>query len=119
MRENFLMIFLFSFLIMFGFTSDSFSQLIATDLTNTIVELRLSPNHVEVGDSIHTVGYVNLVNKNGLLVEPKSPTLWAEKIKNLIDNPDVAKKLGKNAKEKAKEFSLARMVRETEELYRI
>ena len=58
-------------------------------------------------------------NKNGLLVEPKNPEALAEKIKYLIDNPGIAKQLGENAKEKAKEFSLKQMIKKTEEIYKI
>jgi len=64
------MITLFSFLLVSGFATSSFSQLMISDLSNAIVELRLSPSHVEVGEIIHSVGYVNLINKNGYLVKP-------------------------------------------------
>ena len=70
MQKHFLKIILFSFILLSGFTSYSYGQLTISDLSNTIVELRLSPSHVEVGDSIHSVGYVNLINKNGFLVKP-------------------------------------------------
>jgi len=58
-------------------------------------------------------------NKEGLLIKPKNSERLAEKIKYLIDNPDIAKKLGENAREKVKQFSLERMIKKTEELYNI
>jgi len=57
-------------------------------------------------------------NKHGLLVEPKNSKALAEKIQYLIDNPDVAKHLGENAKEKVREFSLEKMIEKTEKLYK-
>ncbi|MCH7647520.1 MAG: hypothetical protein IIA83_02785 [Thaumarchaeota archaeon] len=32
--------------------------------------MHLAPSHVEVGEATYSVGYVNLVNKNGILVKP-------------------------------------------------
>ncbi|OGF28191.1 hypothetical protein A2477_04075 [Candidatus Falkowbacteria bacterium RIFOXYC2_FULL_47_12] len=68
-----------------------------------------------------TVGAIPEVitdKKNGLLVEPKNSEELAEKIKYLIDNPDVAKKFGEQAKEDViKKFNLERMVEETQTLY--
>lgn len=56
--------------------------------------------------------------KNGLLVEPKKPEQLVEKIKYLIDNTDIAKKLGEQAKKDvAEKFSLERMLKETEKIY--
>jgi len=56
-------------------------------------------------------------SENGLLVEPKNPKQLAEKIQYLINNPEIAKRLGENAKEKVKKFSLEKMVKKTEEIY--
>jgi len=39
-------------------------------LDNVHVELHLAPSHVEVGEATYSIGYVNLVNKNGILVKP-------------------------------------------------
>ncbi len=39
-------------------------------LDNVTVELRLAPLHVEAGDEMYPIGYVNLINKNGILVKP-------------------------------------------------
>ena len=56
-------------------------------------------------------------NKNGLLVEPKNVDELAKKINYLIKNPSEMKRLGDNAKEKVKQFSLNKMITETEKLY--
>jgi len=39
-------------------------------LDNVYVELYLAPSHVEVGEATYSIGYVNLVNKNGISVKP-------------------------------------------------
>ena len=39
-------------------------------LDNVSVELRLAPLHVEAGDETYPIGYVNLINKNGILIKP-------------------------------------------------
>ena len=70
MYKNFLMVIVFSFLLVTGFATNSFSQLVISDLNNAIVELRITPSQVEVGDGVHNIGYVNLINKNGFLVKP-------------------------------------------------
>ena len=70
MDTIFLKIFLFSFLIISGFVAPSFSQLMISDLSNAIVELRLVPEQIELNSSSHKIGYVNLINKNGFLVKP-------------------------------------------------
>lgn len=55
--------------------------------------------------------------KEGFLVKPKDSNVLAEKIKWLLENPQEAKVLGIQAKVKlVKEFSLRRMVQETEKL---
>jgi len=58
-------------------------------------------------------------DKSGLLVEPKNSEALAEKIKYLIANPKIAKQLGQNAEIKVKEFSLEKMIKKTEELYKM
>ena len=56
--------------------------------------------------------------KTGLLAEPRNAVMLVEKIKNLIDNNEIAKKFGANAKERArKEFGLEKMVNETKKIY--
>ncbi|MFA6551817.1 MAG: glycosyltransferase family 4 protein, partial [Patescibacteria group bacterium] len=56
---------------------------------------------------------------SGLLIEPKDSKALAEKIKYLINNPEIAKQLGKNAEVKAKKFSLEQMIKQTEEIYKM
>ena len=56
--------------------------------------------------------------KTGILVEPRNPEMLAEKIKILIDDHELAKKLGANAKIKTeKEFALEEMIKKTERVY--
>lgn len=47
----------------------AFSQTSSDNFENFLVELSLSPSHVDEYDSTHSVGYVNLVSKNGLAVK--------------------------------------------------
>src|SRR3989304_7314295 len=47
----------------------AFSQTSLNNFENFLVELSLSPSHVDEHDSTHSVGYVNLVSKNGLAVK--------------------------------------------------
>ncbi|MBI4811863.1 glycosyltransferase family 4 protein [Candidatus Falkowbacteria bacterium] len=56
--------------------------------------------------------------ETGLLVEPQNPEQIAEKIKKLIDNPDLREKLGISAQNRAqKEFSLKQMVEKIKDVY--
>lgn len=61
----------------------AFSQ---SSLDNYLVEISLSPSQVDKFDSIHKVGYVNLVNKNGLAVKaPQDIAIGLES-----DDPSIA-----------------------------
>ena len=53
----------------------------------------------------------------GLLVPPANPKALAEAMRRLLKDEQLALKLGERAKERAKEFSVERMVSETENLY--
>ncbi len=56
---------------------------------------------------------------DGLLVQPDSPRAVAEAILRLVRDPDLAARLGRAASERARvEFSLERMLRSHEQLYR-
>src|SRR3989344_2939763 len=55
--------------------------------------------------------------KQGLLVPPKNPRALAAAIKKLIANPDLARQLGSGAQNKVQEFSLDKMLAETEAVY--
>jgi len=56
--------------------------------------------------------------KTGLLIPPKDAKAIAEKITYLIEHPDVARRIGCNAKAYVKRrFSIESMVRKTEELF--
>jgi glycosyltransferase involved in cell wall biosynthesis len=54
---------------------------------------------------------------NGLFTETGNIKDLAEKIVYLLENEDIMMKFGKNSKIKVKEFSLERMVKETEKVY--
>ncbi len=61
----------------------AFSQ---TILDNYLVEISLSPSHVDELNSSHLVGYVNLVNKNGLALKaPQDIAIGLES-----DDPSIA-----------------------------
>ncbi|MGI0097966.1 MAG: hypothetical protein ACREAJ_06220, partial [Nitrosopumilaceae archaeon] len=47
----------------------AFSQTSSNNFENFLIELSLSPSHVDEHNSTHSVGYVNLVSKNGLAVK--------------------------------------------------
>ncbi|MEX2313635.1 MAG: hypothetical protein WD650_06550, partial [Nitrosopumilaceae archaeon] len=47
----------------------AFSQTSLNNFENFLIELSLSPSHVDEHNSTHSVGYVNLVSKNGLAVK--------------------------------------------------
>lgn len=56
--------------------------------------------------------------KSGFLVRSKSPTLLAEKVKYLLDNPDVAQRMGEMGKKIVKdEFSIKKMELSYRKLY--
>ena len=47
-----------------------------------------------ISTNSHGIPYTVQHNKNGILVEPDNPTELANAIKNLLENPDLIKKLG-------------------------
>ncbi len=53
----------------------------------------------------------------GILVPPKNPEALAQAIKQLLVNPELALKLGQNAQKKVQQFSLDKMLAETERVY--
>lgn len=52
----------------------SFAQNIINS-DNVVLELRISPEHIDEGKSTHQIGYLNLVNKNGILVKPSNDVI--------------------------------------------
>lgn len=54
---------------------------------------------------------------NGFLVPPKDKSALAEKIKSILKNKELREKMGGASYQKAGDFSLERMVRETMEVY--
>ncbi|PIV38661.1 MAG: hypothetical protein COS30_00870 [Candidatus Portnoybacteria bacterium CG02_land_8_20_14_3_00_45_8] len=55
--------------------------------------------------------------ENGFLVLPRNPDMLAKKIMELLQNPALAAKFSQAAKQKIQEFSLDKMVKETEKIY--
>ena len=64
-------------------------------------------------------GIPEIISKdiNGILVRPRDSHAIADAVKKLIKDPQLAAKLAQNAKQKALEFTLERMVSETEKVY--
>jgi glycosyltransferase involved in cell wall biosynthesis len=57
--------------------------------------------------------------ETGLLVIPRDPAALARAIGRVLDDPDLARRLGENARRRIeRSFSLEGMVRTTEDLYR-
>ena len=84
MKKNYLPIVLFIAAILLPANIvPSFSQ---TSLDNYLVKISISPSQVDKLDSIHKIGYVNLVNKNGLAVKaPQDIAIGLES-----DDPSIA-----------------------------
>jgi len=71
-----------------------------------------------VSTNVGGIGEMITNEINGLLVEPKNPKELAKKIKTLIQNEELSRRLGQNAKEKSvKEFTLESMVNKTKNVY--
>ena len=56
-------------------------------------------------------------NDNGFLLFPRDVEGLVKKITELLNNPSLGKKFGEASQEKIKEFSLDRMIEETEKVY--
>ena len=54
---------------------------------------------------------------NGSLILPKNPEMLAEKIGELLKNSEIGKRFVQNSRMKLKEFSLDKMIKETEKIY--
>lgn len=55
--------------------------------------------------------------REGILIHPKDPKRLAEKILDLIKDPEKSQRLKSRAKERIKEFSLQKMIEDTEKLF--
>ena len=64
-----------------GTISPSFAQ----STSNIFVKLNLAPESVDKKNSVHSIGYVNLVNKNGMSI--KAPTDLTIQLKS--ENPSI------------------------------
>lgn len=56
--------------------------------------------------------------ENGLLIPPRDSKALADVIIYLLENENVRKKMGKNGREKVKNYSWERIVEETEKVYK-
>jgi hypothetical protein len=64
----------------------AYSQTNSNNLENYLVKISLSPSNVDELNSMHSVGYVNLVNKNGMAVKaPQDIAIGLES-----DDPSIA-----------------------------
>lgn len=64
----------------------AYSQTNSNNLENYLVKISLSPSNIDELNSIHSVGYVNLVNKNGMAI--KAPQDIAVGLES--DEPSIA-----------------------------
>ena len=67
-----------------------------------------------------STGTADVINdeENGFLVPPRSPEFLADKIKWILDQPEVAAKVGKAARKTVEErFSLGKTIPSIEEIY--
>jgi len=55
--------------------------------------------------------------QNGFLTEPRDAQALAQKIAEILENPAIAQKFGQVSKEKLPQFSLSKMIDETERIY--
>jgi len=56
-------------------------------------------------------------NFNGFLISPRDPEALAEKIMQLIENPTLSRQFSQNSLQRVKEFSLEKMIEQTQALY--
>lgn len=54
---------------------------------------------------------------NEILIPPQNPSALSRAITNLLENPDLAKKLEINAKAKIKDFQLSKTIQKTQKIY--
>ena len=67
-------------------TTGTISPAFAQSTNDIFLKLVLAPSHVDKKNSVHSIGYVNLVNKNGAAI--KAPTDLAVQLKS--DDPSIA-----------------------------
>jgi len=49
--------------------SPALAQSSGTDFSKYVVKLQLAPSHVDTKNTSHSIGYVNLINKNGFAIQ--------------------------------------------------
>jgi glycosyltransferase involved in cell wall biosynthesis len=73
-----------------------------------------------IGTSVGGIPFVIDDNKTGLLVPPKDPKALAEAVTKILNNSDLAKKMGENGYKKVKEnFTWEKQIKKTNDLFRI
>jgi glycosyltransferase involved in cell wall biosynthesis len=86
-------------------------------LSNALLESMAAGRPV-VATRVGGTPEVVLDGETGLLVPPRSAEALARAIGTLLDDPDLARRLGEQGRRRIEErFSLERMVRETEAFY--
>ena len=109
-----------------GYRSDIPQQLAMLDiyvqssveegLPNSVLEAMASGLPI-VATDVGGTSEAIIDGKTGLLIPPRDPNEIAEKINYLIDNPDIARQIGENAKAYVREkFSIESMVEQTDKL---
>jgi len=76
-------------------------------------------SHAVVATRVGGVSELVEDGATGFLVPPRDPDALAEALQKLIADPELRRHMGQAGREKAlKEFTLDRMLRETERVYR-
>jgi len=83
----------------------------------TVCNEAMSRGRPVIGTNVGGIAEIIDDGVNGYVVEPQSPEKIAEKVINLFSDEELLKKLGRNAREKAKEFSIEKYVERLEIIY--
>ncbi len=87
LSNNPLTVFVLSALIFSGVTVPALADTVISNTNNAVIALTLAPSHVEAGNETHEIGYVNLINTNGILVKSSKDVTVSLK----SENPTIAK----------------------------
>jgi glycosyltransferase involved in cell wall biosynthesis len=71
-----------------------------------------------VANDVDGASDVVINGETGFLVPPRQPSKMAERILYLLDNDSLCKKMGDVAQQRSNDFSVQRMVRQIESLYK-
>jgi glycosyltransferase involved in cell wall biosynthesis len=70
-----------------------------------------------ISTNVGGIPEIIMENRNGMLVKPGNPKELAAEIMKLLNNQKMQQKLKREGKETVKKFSVAKMVKQTSELY--